>query len=303
MRVGVTGASGFIGHWLVDELNTYGHHVVGCDRLPGRNAHDVFDILEPGALLAWMDRNDLDVIVHLAARVGRVFGEDDLVRTVRDNVEATTLVAQAAETYGTRVVYASTSEIYGDHDDDPVDEDAEWHLPYNLYGLTKRQGEEILRLYVPHNLVVCRLSMPYGPGAPPGRGRRAMDTMLWQAHHGMALTVHRHATRSWCWVGDTVCAIRLAMEHDDPGVYNVGRDDDPRTMLEIARRACDLADAPYELIHEVDPPADQVVVKNLVTDRIRALGWSPTIELDEGMKRVYEYVRRFGPDGTPGDAP
>jgi nucleoside-diphosphate-sugar epimerase len=171
-------------------------------------------------------------------------------------------------------------------------------LPQGAYGLTKRWGEEACRLYAPDGLVVFRPSMPYGPGAPPGRGRRAMDTMLWQAHHRMPITVHRGAERSWCWVGDTVRGIRYAIEQPAAGVYNIGRDDDPRSMLDIARLACKLAGAPEDLIVERDAPPGQTVVKRLATERLRRLDWHPTVELEDGMQRVYEHVRRYDADGV-----
>jgi len=296
VRVGVTGGAGFIGGWLCRELREAGHEVVTVDRNPSPG--ETFDLLNGGLFRLWLANHRPDLVVHLAAQVGRLFGDDDVSRTVRWNAEVTTLVARACGEYGIRLAYASTSEIYGDYGDAQADEDAAWRLPHNLYGLSKRWGEEVCRLFAPGGLVIFRPSMPYGPGAPPGRGRRAMDTMLWQAEHRMPITVHRGAERSWCWVGDTVRGIRLAIEQPDAGVVNVGRDDDPRSMLEVARLACKLAGAPEDLIVEVDPPAGQTVVKRLATDRLRALGWAPTVELEDGMERVYEWVRRYNRDGV-----
>lgn len=299
MRVGVTGAAGFIGGWLLAELTAAGHEVSGFDLEPSADERIWFgDLLHPHVVGAWLTATHPDVVVHLAAQVGRVFGEDDIRRTVRRNAEITTIVAQACGRRSVRLAYASTSEIYGDHGDELVDEDADWRLPGNLYGLSKRWGEEVSRLYAPERLVIVRPSMPYGPGAPPGRGRRAMDTMLWAGEHRMPITVHRGAERSWCWVGDVVRGIRLTLEQPGPGVFNVGRDDDPRSMLDIARLACKIAGAPEDLIVEVDPPPGQTVVKRLSTDRLRALGWAPTVELEDGMERVYAHVRRYDRDGV-----
>jgi nucleoside-diphosphate-sugar epimerase len=293
MRLGVTGAAGFIGRWLCSELAEVGHRVTAIDRI---NAGG--DLLEPGVAAGWLRRTRPDLVVHLAAQVGRIFSEDDVRRTVRLNAEMTTIVAQACGDAGVRLAYASTSEIYGDQGDELCREDGPTVLPQGAYGLTKRWGEEACRLYAPDGLVIFRPSMPYGPGAPPGRGRRAMDTMLWQAHHRTPITVHRGAERSWCWVGDVVRGIRLAIEQPDALVVNVGRDDDPRTMLEVARLACKLAGAPEDLIVEVDAPPGQTVVKRLATDRLRVLGWAPTVELEDGMEQVYEHVRRYDADGA-----
>jgi nucleoside-diphosphate-sugar epimerase len=294
VKVGITGGLGFIGTWLRDELSEAGHNVAVIDR----NAGGLYraDLLDPGVFADYLRSAEPDVVVHLAAQVGRIFSEDDVRRTVRLNAEMTAIVAQACGNAGVRLAYASTSEIYGDQGDRLCHEDGPQVLPQGAYGLTKRWGEEASQLYAPDGLVIFRPSMPYGPGSPPGRGRRAMDTMLWQAHHRMPITVHRGAERSWCWVGDTVRGIRLAIEQP-AGVYNIGRDDDPRSMLEVARLACKLAGAPEDLIVEVVAPGGQTVVKRLATDRLRALGWAPTVELEDGMERVYEHVRRYDTDG------
>jgi hypothetical protein len=147
-------------------------------------------------------------------------------------------------------------------------------LPHNLYGLTKRWGEEVAQLYAPMDLVIWRPSMPYGPGAPPGRGRRALDNMLWQAHHRMPITVHKGAERSWCWLGDVVRGMRLTIEASQknrassnildhqPIAYNIGRDDDPLDAGCRQWRARSLE--PLEdLIRLVEPPQRQTVVKRL----------------------------------------
>jgi nucleoside-diphosphate-sugar epimerase len=297
VRVAITGAAGFVGTWLCRDLRAAGHETLGVDLRLGEYVDTQIDLLGRQSVHQWLEKCQPDAVVHLAAQVGRIFGERDVSRTIRWNAEATGLVAHAAASAGVRLVYASTSEAYGDQGDALLDEDALWVLPHNLYGLSKRWGEEVCRFYAPDDLVIVRLSMPYGPGTPPGEGRRAMDTMLWQAHHRMPITVHRGAERSWCWVGDTVRGIRLTLEHPHGGTYNVGRDDDPRTMLEIAQRACKLAGASDTLIHEVDPPTAQTVVKRLATDRIRGLDWEPTVDIDEGMAQVYEWISGYDENG------
>jgi nucleoside-diphosphate-sugar epimerase len=289
-RVLITGDRGFIGQWLRRELASADYDVRGHDRQDG-------DLAAPNVLLGSLNRHHPDRVIHLAAQVGRLFGEDDLIHTVRSNAQATALVAKYCGERSIPVLYASTSEIYGDRGEDIAAEDDGWLLPHNLYGLTKRWGEEILRLYAPLGLRIVRLSMPYGPGAPPGRGRRAMDNFLWWAHHRMPITVHRGSERSWCWVGDTVRGIRLVLERGEHEAYNVGRDDRSLSMLSLAQKACDLAGAPRTLIEEVDAPAMQTVVKRLDTSRLRALGWEPTVELDEGMREVLAWVRNFDAEG------
>jgi nucleoside-diphosphate-sugar epimerase len=287
-KVAITGVSGFVGSWLKTELENNGYEVFGTDiNVDGRN------LLDENSFRTWIDEINPDVCYHLAAQVGRIFGEKDVVHTVRHNAEMTTIVAKYCGEKGIRLAYVSTSEAYGDQGENSCDEYGELTLPHNLYGLTKRWGEEAAQLFAPENLVIARLSMPYGPGVPPGKGRRAMDTMLWQAYHNIPLTVHIGAERSWCWIGDTVKALRMIIDHPTSGIYNIGRDDDPRTMMEIAERACDIAGASRDLIQAVKAPGMQTVVKRLSTERIRQLGWIPSVELEDGIKEVFEWVKHF----------
>lgn len=304
MNVLVTGASGFIGRWLVHELLSHGHDVLTVDivvpdEVRPEEKFIQADLMIPGVFREIVETHpSTQVCIHLAAQVGRLFNEDDVLRAVLSNAGMTAMVAKACGDAGIRVVYASTSEVYGDHDHVVVDEfDGPFKLPQGVYGLSKRWGEEVISLYAPQRAQFLRLSMPYGPGAPPGRGRRALDNFLWQAHHRMPIPVHEGATRSWCWVGDTVNAIRLIIEDGDPGPYNVGRDDAEISMDALAREACALAGAPTTLIRTVTPPKGQTVVKRLSAKRLEHLGWAPTVEMHEGLVLTMEWVRQFDANG------
>ena len=225
-----------------------------------------------------------DLVIHLAAQVGRVFGEDDIAVTVADNAQATTILARDCGDLGIRMAYASTSEVYGDRGaHDCTENDPLTVLPHNLYGLCKRWGEEACELYTDRPFVF-RFSMPYGPGAPPGRGRRALDTMLWQAFHGLPIVVHAGAERSWCWIDDLIAGVVRVIEHGDGGAWNVGRDDDPVPMLDLARKCCALTGRdPDELITVVPAPSAQTVVKRLSTAKLRSLGWEPIGRAGRGL--------------------
>jgi GDP-L-fucose synthase len=114
----------------------------------------------------------------------------------------------------------------------------------------------------------------------------------------MPIAVHRGAERSWCHVRDLVRGVRLVLEADTHHTtFNVGRDDQPVSMLELAERACDMTGAPRSLIAEIDPPVMQTVVKRLDTSRLFGLGWKPEIELDEGLPELLEWVSRFDRTG------
>jgi nucleoside-diphosphate-sugar epimerase len=347
MRIVVTGGQGFIGTHLCHELHTNGHEVTSLDIKPDQQIspwRQMYgrDLLGagPGDTSMHLDeaiRNlDPDVVVHLAAQVGRLFGEDNIEHTIESNALMTARVARscAAAFRRPRLVYTSTSEVYGDLGPYTGWEDAvggvpaNMRLPHNLYGLSKRWGEEISALYAltedtEGSLQVVRPSMPYGPGLPPGRGRAAIVNMLAQAYHREPIVVHRGAERSWCWIGDAVRGFRkiitdgaYAVDADEyrrgVGCYNLGRDDASVSMRTVAEMACAVVGDrdPDELIVEVDAPARQTVVKRLSTEKVQRLGWSPEVGLFEGMTKTYEAMQRLGhlpsaatgaalPGGTP----
>ena len=286
-RIVITGGRGFIGSHLEVELREAGgHEVQPMDRTDG-------DLRDYAIAVDALRQRDPEIVIHCAAQVGRLSGEQDVSHTIQSNATMTGNVARACGSIGARLVYVSTSEVYGDQGEDLCCEDGPMVLPHNLYGLSKRWGEEIAQLYAPRGLQVWRPSMPYGPGLPPGWGRAAIVNMLWQALHRKRILVHRGAARSWCWIGDAVRAMRLVLESGEVGAWNIGRDDAEVSMLHVARIACELTGAPLNLTEGIDPPSAQTVVKRLSTEKLRRLGWEPEVELLEGMKRTLKVVRHY----------
>lgn len=296
MKAIVTGSAGFLGQHISFELEQHGWEIVGLDL-----QYSLFhDLRYPEIVDArFSEIEDADICIHLAAKVGRLFGEDDPMETITDNVGITALVAQACRNNGVKMVYASTSEIYGDNGEHVCDEEeGPFTLPHNVYGISKGFGEQICMHYCPDGLVCLRFSMPYGPGLPAGRGRAAIINMLHQALHRKQIPVHIGSERSWCYVGDTSRAVRIVIESGEEGSWNVGRDDNPISMLNVARMACELADAPLNLIEEIPGPAMQTIVKRLSTERLRFLGWEPRVELRDGMEKTLDWVKSLDEAGA-----
>lgn len=292
----ITGGAGFLGTHIRDELEANHHTVHVLDRALDKH-HDMrFD---PLVVARFDEHPDIDVCIHLAAKVGRLFGEDDPMETVTDNVGMTALVARECGKRGIRMVYASTSEIYGDNGGVYCDEDfGPFTMPHNLYGITKLHGEQVCRHYAPDMLTILRFSMPYGPGLPAGRGRAAIINMLHQALHRQQIPVHQGAERSWCYVTDTAHAVRMIIEKTGGGAFNVGRDDQRVSMSDVARQACRLTGARFDLIQLTIPPANQTVVKRLATQKLEDLGWQPQIDIKQGMALTLEWVKTLDETGA-----
>lgn len=271
MKILMTGADGFVGSWLAEHLQAAGHDVKHA-RLP------TYDVERHEA--RWFELFDEiaqpDLVLHLAAIVGREAGERHLPATAAVNAGGTALLARAARRAAVpQFCYVSSSEA---------------PLGLNMYGLSKLWGEQAAQLYFP-GCQIIRLYMPYGPGHPPGRGRAALTNFLWAAARREPLTVHAGASRPWCWIGDTVRGMRLVLEDGRGGIWNVGRSDNERSMLEVAELACDLTGAPRDLIELFDLPRGYAAAKHPDTTALLNLGWRPEVELGEGMARTLAWLR------------
>jgi nucleoside-diphosphate-sugar epimerase len=298
VKIGITGVNGFIGQHLAQTLMGRGHEVVGIDKHGVANGFDYGDLTQPNDARKWLEHHQPDICVHLAAQVGRLFGDADYRHTIESNATMTALVAKACGDLNIQLAYTSTSEVYGDNGAAVCDEiDGPFSLPHNLYGLSKLWGEQVAALYAPLDLITFRPSMPYGPGVPPGQGRAALPNIVWQAVTGQRIPIHKGSERSWCWIGDAVDAMVAVIESGQVGPFNVGRDDTPLAMVALAKMVCDLVGASRDLIVEIDPPQAQTVVKRLATQRIRDLGWEPKVDLPDGIERVRQWVERFDERG------
>jgi nucleoside-diphosphate-sugar epimerase len=279
MRVLVTGASGFVGRALVEELR-HGDRAYEVSAL-GRQDGDLADA---GVAEKTIAEAKPDAVVHGAARIGVVRCEDEPELALRSNVLVTVQVARACAAHGARLAYVSTADVYGmaaiADEDTPA-------TPESLYALTKLWGEQAARLYAPDRLLILRLANPYGPGVEAGEGKGAVPTMLRQAESGERIPVFRGEARSWCWIGDVARAVRLVLESGEDGVFNVGTDADPVALTDVARLACAATGASEELIDEVEPPPGRVSPK-IGVERLRALGWRAEVGLEDGLRLLLE---------------
>jgi nucleoside-diphosphate-sugar epimerase len=253
VKVLVTGGRGFLGAHVCDALRAEGHEAVALGRADG-------DLAEAGVADRRVDEHEPDAVVHLAAVMP---GDERLVQ----NAPITELVARACAQRGIRLLLGSTVSVYTD--DTP-------------YAESKRASEEAAP-----DATILRLSFPYGPG----QRRGAIPTMLQQARSSEPIVVYRTWRRSFCHAADEARAVVLLLERGERGIWDIGRDDDSRTLLEVAQIACRLAGAPESLIEEVDPPAGiDAAGLRLDVERLHSLGWRPEIGLEDGMQQTLDWL-------------
>lgn len=278
MKISVTGGMGFIGRHLVRYLAYDGHEVSVFDRTDGDNLLDRRAINR-----IFADKPDL--VIHLAAQPGRIFGELDPHHTITTNTVITTNIARKCHETGTRLMYFSTSEIYGDIGQQEAIEDGPFGNRKNLYALSKWWGEEAVRLYLPFNQwTIIRPCMPYGPGMEVGPGRAALPTFIHNAMNREPLVVHRGTERGWLFIDDFIIGVVTLL--DWPGVWNIASERRDPT-INVAKMACDITGAPRSLINVVEIDKITVPVKRISAGKLMALGWRPHVPTVDGMKRMY----------------
>ena len=315
-RVVVTGAAGFVGSHLVDSLLAAGDSVVGIDSFedyyprPFKEANIAaardcadFELVEenlldlsapagtsPSALDVLLA--DADLVVHLAAQAGVRASWGSSFRIYSDNnVLATQLVLESCRRCGVaKVVYASSSSVYGDTDELPMREHARC-LPMSPYGVTKLAGEQLCRLYWKNHgvpAVSLRFFTVYGPRQRPDM---AFHRFLRAMHDGEAIEMYGAGdqTRDFTFVSDIVAGILAAAERGRPGeVYNLGGGS--RVTLREAIAALQQASGlPVEIRGE---PVQAGDVRHTWADVSRAaddLGYAPGVTLREGLGREAEW--------------
>ncbi len=319
MRVLITGGAGFIGSHLAEALLARGDEVFILDNLSTGSIdnvehlkehpkfHYTIDTVTNEPLLAELvDR--CDTVVHLAAAVGVKLIVEAPVHTIETNVHGTEVVLKHANKKKKLVLIASTSEVYGKSADVPFREDADLVLGATsrhrwAYACSKMIDEFLALAYWKERklpVIIVRLFNTVGP-RQTGRYGMVIPTFVRQALAGQPITVFGDGTqsRSFTYVGDVVRGmIALIDEPRAVGhVFNIGNGREI-SIGELASKVRTMAGSRSEI---VTIPYDQAYeagfedMPRRVPDisKIRELvGYEPTVELDETLTRVIEYVRQ-----------
>ena len=298
MRYLVTGAAGFVGSQLAGALVEAGHDVVGVDCFTDsydraekeENARGL-DVRRLDLADEALDLDGVDGVFHLAAQAGvRSFG-DVFPLYVRQNLLATQRVFESCARAGVRVVFASSSSVYGEAETYPTREDTP-PSPISPYGITKLGGEHLARSYALAfglDSVVLRYFTVYGPRQRPDMFfRRVCEALL--AGGTFEIYGSGEQSRSFTYVGDACSATIAAMERGETGaVYNVGGGEEA-TMLESIALLEELAGRPLDVQH-VDAAKGDVRRTSADVSRIRgALAWEPHTPLRDGLAAMWAWA-------------
>ena len=315
MRAVVTGCAGFIGSHLTERLLADGWSVVGIDSIAptyntlerryqttrlARDGH--FEFIEGD--LNGMDLSevvgDSEVVFHLAARPGVRASWRDFGQVSDANIRATQHVLDAvADSPETRLVFASSSSVYGQSDTFPVME-TQPLAPISPYGVTKAAGEALLSAYASQfdiPITSLRYFTVYGPRQ---RSDMAFNRWIHRALRREPLPIYGDgkAIRDFTYVSDVVEATVLAASDPTPGhrIYNVAGGS-PASLGEVIDLIEDLVGVPVQVDHIEAAKGDPQRTGG-DTQRIRtALGWEPLVDMPTGLEAQMRWMRDAGSQG------
>lgn len=312
MRVLITGAAGFVGSHLVDRYLQDGHSVVGVDNLctgarenlAAARRSPAFSFAEADVAGDWsaISRtvHDIDLVLHLASPASPVDYEHLALETMAVNSLGTQRCCEFAQRHRARLLYASTSECYGDPLEHPQRETYWGNVhstgPRACYDESKRYGEAYIATFVRKRGLdarIIRIFNTYGPRMRVDDGR-VVPNFIGQALRGEPLTIYGDGlqTRSFCYVSDLVEGIvRVAAAPDEAGsITNLGNPQE-HTIGEFARIVSGVAGVSLQTIPR-DLPVDDPKQRCPDIGRARErFGWEPQIGLQDGLRITYNDFR------------
>ena len=303
----ITGGAGFLGSYLVDRLIKAGEEVICIDNLITGNksnlekweGHPRFkfinhDIVYPIELEA-------DMIWHFACPASPIHYQSNPIKTAKTSFLGTYNMLGLAKKSKAKIMYASTSEIYGDPEIHPQVENYRGSVnsigPRSCYDEGKRIGETLCFDYKRvHNLniKVIRIFNTYGPRMLPNDGR-VVSNFITQALKNENITIYGDGsqTRSFCFVDDLIEGIYnfMSVEKKITGPINLGNPSEI-TINDLAKLIIEMTNSKSKIIRLELPEDDPKKRKPDISLAKKTLNWSPKTSLEEGLKKTINYFEK-----------
>ena len=287
MKVLVTGALGYIGQVLQEELKKAGLDVEILDN----DLYDIHKDFPEDKKLDLLDKDliedavkDCDVIVNLAAVVGDPACLVNTRYAIEVNCVGTRNLVELANKYDKRIIHASTCSVYGAEKENKKLVETSTPFPIDFYGQTKYQQERIVRDLIENkkNYCIFRLGTAYGL-SPRMRYDLVINTFAARAANGEKLSVFGGTQyRPFVHIRDVARAIIFAIENDLDGIYNLANEN--ITIKELANIIKDLTNTDIEIIDEIEDP------RNYIADNTKLLntGFKFEWNIEKGVKEILE---------------
>jgi dTDP-glucose 4,6-dehydratase len=298
----VTGGAGFLGSHLCDELLRRGHRVICVDNLETGSLNNIehirvpeFVFLQSDIVAPYFVDEHVDFVYHLASPASPIDYLRLPLHTLKVGSHGTHHTLGLAKAHRARFLLASTSEVYGDPQVHPQNEDYWGHVnpigPRGVYDEAKRYAEALTMAYHRQQGVdtsIVRIFNTYGARMRPHDGR-AIPTFLRQALTDRPITVFGDGsqTRSFCYVDDLIRGLIALAESGEHYPVNIGNPDE-FTLLELAETVISVTGSRSEIVYEALPTDDPKQRRPDISRARALLGWEPSVTLREGLQRTIE---------------
>jgi UDP-glucuronate decarboxylase len=312
-RVLVTGGAGFLGSWICDTLLADGAYVTCVDNFASGQKenirhmmdHERFRFIEHDISTPLPVETRLDYVFHLASRASPFEFEHYPIQILKANTTGILVALGIAKKHGARILFTSTSEVYGNPDVVPTPESYYGNVnpigPRGCYDEAKRCGEAYVMAYrKQHNLDtrIARIFNTYGPRIrTDGIYGRVIPRFIDQALKGEPLTVFGDGsqTRSFTYVTDQIEGLLLLASLDEARgqVINIGNVGEI-TVLALAKKVIEITGSPSTITFHPLPEDDPLRRRPDVTRAKQILGWEPKVPLEKGLVRTIDWIRSRG---------
>lgn len=307
-RVLITGAAGFLGSHLCDRFIREDYHVIGMDNLITGDLQNIQHLF-PSPQFEFYHHDvskfihvpgELAYILHFASPASPIDYLRIPIQTLKVGALGTHNCLGLAKAKNARILVASTSEVYGDPLVHPQNEEYWGNVnpvgPRGVYDEAKRYMEAITMAYHTFHGVqtrIVRIFNTYGPRMRLNDGR-ALPAFIGQALRGEDLTVFGDGsqTRSFCYVDDLVDGIYRLLLSDHHMPVNVGNPDEI-SLKDFAEEILALTGSKVSITYKPLPADDPKQRKPDITKAKQLLGWKPTVDRKEGLKRTYDYFKNL----------
>jgi UDP-glucuronate decarboxylase len=306
MKLLVAGGAGFLGSNLCEELLKLGHKVIAVDNFITGSEKNI-EYLQQFENFSFINHDiieyrdfKVDGIFNLACPASPPLYQKDPVRTVKTNVIGSTNLLELARKTSSRILQASTSEIYGDPKVSPQTEEYWGNVnPVGLrscYDEGKRTAETLFmdfhRQYKT-DIRIARIFNTYGPRMSINDGR-VVSNFIVQSLTDTDLTIYGDGDqiRSFCYVSDLILGlIKLFFKVDCHYPINIGNPE-PITMEDLAMEIIKLTNSKSKISHMPLPSDDPINRIPDISKAIDQLNWKPSINRSEGLKKTIEYFSK-----------
>jgi UDP-glucuronate decarboxylase len=307
MKILLTGAAGFLGSHLTSKLLDSGHEVIGIDDLSTGSLANLTDALSNPSFSFF--EHDVrspfdtkaDAILNFACPASPKNYQLDPVRTIETNFLGIINMLHLAKKNGSRILQASTSEVYGDPSISPQPESYWGNVnPIGIrscYDEGKRAAETLCFDYKRQYGVdarVIRIFNTYGPNMAVGDGR-VVSNFIVQALQGRPITIYGDGsqTRSFCYVSDLVEGIYKVLLADGPidTPINLGNPGE-FSMIDLAKKVIAETGSDSEVVFETLPQDDPRQRRPDIGLAKKILNWEPLVDLDSGIRTTAEYFAK-----------